>query len=54
MATVHVGANTDPHTEHHSGLRHVKVGLFRLTVVGIPDAPTCSLIAPDNDAVHAR
>jgi hypothetical protein len=29
MATVHVGTNTDPHSEHHSGLLHLKVGLLR-------------------------
>ena len=50
MATVHVGANADPHTEHHSGLLHLKVGLFRLNAVGHPRRPTCSLIAPDDYA----
>ena len=39
MATVHVGANADPHTEHHSGLLHLKVGLFRLKAVGHPRRP---------------
>ena len=50
MATVHVGANADPHTEHHCGLLHLKVGLFRLNAVGHPRRPTCSLIARDDYA----
>jgi hypothetical protein len=29
MATVHVGTNTDPHSEHHSGVLQLKVGLLR-------------------------
>src|SRR5262245_12476949 len=39
MATVHVGANADPHTEHHAGLLHRKVGSFRLKAVGPPRRP---------------
>ena len=39
MATVHVRANADPHTEHHCGLLHLKVGLFRLNAVGHPRRP---------------
>jgi hypothetical protein len=37
-------------TEHHSDLLHSKVGLFRLTAVGHPRRPTCSLIARDDYA----
>jgi hypothetical protein len=37
-------------TEHHSGLLHLEVGLFRLKAVGHPRRPTCSLIARDDYA----
>jgi hypothetical protein len=44
MATVHVGANTDPHPSTFL-LLHLKVGLSRQRPSGI-DAPACSLVAP--------
>jgi hypothetical protein len=44
MATVHVGANTDPHPSTFL-LLHLKVGLSRQRPSDI-DAPTCSLVAP--------
>jgi hypothetical protein len=37
-------------TEHHSDLLHSRIGLFRLTAVGHPRGPTCSLIARDDYA----
>ncbi len=50
MATVHVRTNTDPHSEHHSGLLHLKVGLLRLKASRIHEALTCSRIARDHYA----